>query len=339
MKNKNIILLAVPGIIIAFSLSYLGNILSKYHPLLDGFFIAFIGGIIVSTLIRKKTLLWTGTALCKDILIPVGLFLYGTQINWLKWAKLDAPIFFISIINIFLYFIVIFLCNRYLFGINNNKLSFLNSGANSICGVSATAVYIPFVDADEEETTATLLTIVITGLISVFSTWYIIQNIAILSSNQYAALCGLTLNQTGAVKAAASFMSKETVGLATTIKFFRTSLIIPVAFLIMFLNQKNTGSSGKMSSQLRRSAINYGVFIGILFFGGSLLFTFTPLSSYAKPISPLFKILFGSTLASVGLLCDLRKILKKEIIFNTISSVIGWIVVAVITLLCIKIYL
>lgn len=338
MKRENIFVLALPGIVIAFLLSFLAFRLSLYHPMLDALFIAFIGGIIISNIIRRKTFFMLGAALCKDILIPVGLFLYGTQINWLEMAKIKPPIFIISLINTFFYFIIIFLCNRYLFRITNNKLSYLNGGANSICGVSATAVFIPFVNAKEDEVTATLLAIVITGLISVFSTWFIIQQRINLPLGKYAALCGVTLNQTGAVKVAASFMGKEAAKLATTIKFFRTSLIIPVALLLMFLTQRG-GIPDKITKELRKSIIGYGIFIALLFFGASLLFSFTPLKSYSTAIKPWFTVLFGMTLVSVGFLCDLRVVLKKEVIYNTISSIIGWIVVAVSSILLINILL
>jgi uncharacterized integral membrane protein (TIGR00698 family) len=335
MKRENIIGLALPGIIIAFLLSFLAEKLSHYHPMLDALFIAFIGGIIIGNIIGKKTFLMMGAALCKDILIPIGLLLYGTQINWLEMAKIKSPIFLISLVNTFLYFIIIFLCNRYLFSISNNKLSYLNGGANSICGVSATAVFIPFVNAKEDEVTATLLAVVITGLISVFSTWFIIQRAINLPLEKYAALCGVTLNQTGAVKAAASLMSKEAAKIATTVKFFRTSLIIPVALLLMFLTQRGR-TTDKITKELRKSVIAYGIFIALLFFGASLLFTFTPLKSYSPAIKPWFTILFGMTLVSVGFLCDLKAVLKKEVIYNTISSIIGWIVVVISSILLIK---
>ena len=319
MKTSALIKMAIPGMVIAFLLSLGGYHVASFHSLLDGFFVAFIGGIIVGNLVRHKTWLWAGTALCKDLLIPIGLFLYGTQINWLKWKTLEPKIFFMSLLNLFLYFVIIFFCNRFLFKNENNKVSYLNAGANAVCGVSATAVYIPFVDAKEDETTATLLAIVVTGLISVFATWYIISPAFGLSTNAYAMLCGLTLNQTGAVKAAAAFAGAEAVKIATQIKFFRTSLILPASFLLMFLSQAAGGKSEPMSKELRNSAIRYGLFIGALFFGASILTTFGPLGAHAKTIKPLFKVLFGMTLASVGLLCDVRKVLRKDIVFNILS--------------------
>lgn len=325
MKD-NLFILALPGILLSLLLSTGGYFLSKYHPLLDAFFIAFLGAVIVGGLFGKKAWLWVGTGLCKDLLIPVGLFLYGTQINLKKWANVDPWAFAICLINILLYFVIIFLCNRYIFQIKNAKLSFLTGGASGICGVSATAVFIPFVDAKEDEVASTLLAVLITGLVSVFATWYIIQQNMAFITSQYATLTGSTLNQTGAVKAAADFMSKEAVISALTLKFFRTSLIIPVALVLMFLS--HAFSQEEISRETKFSAIKYGIFIAVLFFGGSLLFTFTGLHSYAGTVKPWFKILFGMTLASVGLLCNLRKAMKKELLLNMISSLIGWVAVA-----------
>ena len=343
MKKINMLIAILPGLFIVFALSFLGERLSHKGPLYDAFFVAFIGSIIVGNLIRKKSFLWMGTALCKDLLIPVGLLLYGTQVNFAEVIKLKPAIFVISLINAFLYFSVIYLCNRYLFKITNNKISFLSGGANSICGVAATAVYVPFADAKEDEVTGTLLAIVITGLIAVFSTAYVIPKLmgkfmGTLTNDQYSALAGTTLNQTGAVKLAAQLYNEKTVKVALAIKNFRTSLIIPSALFIMFLAQNWGGTAEKMSAELKKSAVRYGIFIALLFFGASLIFTFTGMHKYSKVIEPWFKVIFGMTLASVGLLCNIKKIFKKEIFLNILSSIIAWAIVAYVSVITIYLY-
>lgn len=332
MKKNNLFVWALPGVAISFLLSYAGFVFSNAHPLLDAFFIAFIGGVVVGNFIKKKSLLWMGVGLCKDVLIPVGLFLYGAQLNMHDWVNVEFRIFVFALINIFAYFTVILACNKYLFKITDNKLSYMNAGANSICGVSATAVFIPFVEANDEEVSATLIAIVVTGLISVFATWMIIKNFfAGISVEKYAAICALTLNQTGAVKTAAGFMGQEAVRIASTIKYFRTSMIIPAALILMFLNQHMPGRRSKMPAEIRRSVVNYGFFIAMLYFGGSFLFS-GPLYGYSAGVKPWFVILFGMALASIGLLCDVRQIFRKDVFLNTLSALIAWLCVFFITL-------
>lgn len=328
--------MAIPGIVISFLLSLLGQTLSRGFPLLDAFFVAFIAAIMVGIFFKNKTMLWLGTAFCKDLLLPIGLLLYGTQINQLEISKLDPAVLLFSVLNMLLYFAIIFFCNRFLFGIRNNKISYLNGGANAICGISATAVFVPFVDAKEEEISMTLLAVVVTGALSVFATWFIIQPVVNFSWPQYATFCGLTLNQTGAVKEAAGFMGKDAVALATNIKFFRTCLLIPVAFSLMFLTRYAGGTAKKLSLPAMEKAMIYGIVIALLFFGASLLFSFTPLQQYAKPIRPWFTIIFGMFLVSVGLLCDVKKFFKKEFLLNMASSSIAWVFVAIANILLIK---
>lgn len=336
MKSLNFIKLALPGVVISFILSYFGFRLSAIHPLLDALFVAFIGGIIIGNIIKQKTFLYMGVGLCKDILIPVGLFLYGTQVNLKDWAAVKSNIFLFAVLNLIIYLAVILLVNRYVFKVLNNKVSFLNGGANAICGVSATAVFIPFVSAKDDEVTLTLVSIVVTGLVSVFMTWFVVQQMLNLSMQQYAELCGLTINQTGATKLAAGFMSKDAVKMASVIKNFRISMIIPVAFLLMFLSQAFGGRASKISPELRKSAVFYGIFIAVLFFGGSLLFSFTPLGVYAKNIKPTFTILFGMTVASIGLLCNIGRVSKKDMLCNTISAIVAWFVVMLVTVKLVK---
>jgi len=337
MRIINLLKLALPGLIVTFLLSFLGLQLAALYHLMDALFLAFLGAVILGSILKQKSFLFMGIGVCKDILIPVGLFLYGTQVGIKEWGTIKFDVFSLAVLNLAIYFVVIFIINRYLFRILNNRISFLNGGANAICGVSATAVFIPFIDAKNDEVTMTLISIVVTGLVSVFATWFLIQPVVNLPLQEYAEFCGLTLNQTGLVKAAAGFMSHDAVNIAITVKNFRTSMIIPVALLLMFLSHWFGGKKYKMPGELRKSAVIYGVFIAFLFFGGALLFTFTPLSGYTNSIKPVFKIVFGMTLASVGLLCNIRHVSKTKMILNTLSSIIAWVVVAIVTLTVIKI--
>lgn len=340
MKNT-VLGLFLPVVVVILLLGWAGIKLAEVYPLLDALFVSFIAGILVSNTLRVKWIVWTKALVCRNILIPLGLFLYGTQINWLEWFKLNPSTFVISFINVAIYFAVILLCNRFIFRVSNSKLSYLNAGANSICGVSATAVFIPFVDAKEDEVAATLFAIVITGFVSVFLTWNFIQQAANLPLEKYAAFCGLTLNQTGLTKMAAGFMSKDAVKLAVTVKNFRTSLILPMALLLMYLTQAfgSKEASEKMSPEARKKALSYGLLIVLLFFGSSIAFSFTGLHSQAKAIKPFFSFVFCMTMGSVGLLCDFRKILKIEVLCNTMSSMVGWAVVSVATLIMVSLWL
>lgn len=340
MKKDSIWLAFLPGFLVTIILAWVAKGVSAYQPMLDTLFVAFLGGIIISNILRNQEIIWTRAALCRDILIPIGLFLYGTQIQMKEWAAIKPYTFIISLVNILLYFSVAFFCNKYLFKITNNKISYMNGGANSICGVSATAVFIPFVKANEEEVASTLVAVVITGMVSVFSTYYLVQHLFALPLDKYATLCGLTLNQTGAVKTAAGFMGAEAEKIALAIKSFRTSLILPVAILMMLFNRAYPGQKqGGEKNDALKEAIGYGILVGLVFFSGSLLSSFTPLGSQAKAIKPWFVFIFSMTLASVGLLCDLRKISKRLVVLNTISCIIAWAVVVLATLWLINILL
>ena len=317
---KDIFLLALPGLILAFCLSLFSYWVSTFHPVLDAFFLAFVFSIVVGALIPRKEKLWVGLGLCKDIFIPLGLFLYGTQILWQKVLS-DLSVMGLCLLNLVLYSFLIFGLNR-VFGVKD-KVSLLTGPANGICGISATAVFIPFVQAREREISATLTSLFLVGLLSlgVLLSYFSPR----LPERQYGILSGSVLNQTGLVKAATAPKEKQIRQVALTTKYFRTSLIIPVSLLLFFVGRALSRES--ISPGLRRKNLKYALFLASLFFGASLIVSFTPLGEYQKSIKPVFKVLFSMTLVSVGLLCDVKKALTRDSFYNFLSNVVAFFVV------------
>lgn len=329
-KKTNILLMALPGIAIAFVLSYAGYKLSKLHYLLDGFALAIIFGLLVSLLFKKTSLLKVGSAICRDLLIPIGLMLYGAQMNFNKYAGMNISIIINIVICIVSFFIVIMLLNK-LFKIPT-KTTLLTCGGSAVCGVSAIAVLSPAVDAKEEDTTTALVAILVVGVISVFLTWYVLYPLSKMSVESYKAFVATTLNQTGLVKMAAGFTGdKAIVSGAKVIKYVRTALIVPLMFVIILINSFSGGS--KISKYQKKNTLQMGILIGALFFGMALLFSFTGLHQYAKPIKPYYKVIFGMALASIGMSGDLFRLNVKHVVLNTLSALIAWGVVITIYIL------
>lgn len=337
-----IFLSSIPGIILAFLISGLSYFISKqvagmwFGPGLDMFIMSvvfgLIAGLILSKFAEKYLIFSASSALSKDILVPIGLVLYGTQINWKNWESIN-PIIFAGIVAImFVYFLVIPYLNKR-FGVNE-RITSLTCVGSCICGAAAIAVTSPFVEAEDEDTSAAMITILIIGFISVFSLFWLDQYVYPLTGNQYASQIAVVHNQTGLVKMGAGFTHDSAlVNTALTIKGIRTSLIIPLAFVVVFMGNFLRRKKGDKAAVRLRSTASL-IVLGLFFFGASLLFSFYPgLGGYVKQIDPWFKIIFGAALASIGFACNANALMKTKLHKNILSALAGWVVVVIVSYL------
>lgn len=334
-------LYSLPGMVLAFAISGISYQISKayskawFGPALDMFIMCvlfgLVAGLIISIFSSKNIAFAASSAVCKDILVPVGLVLYGTQIDFKKYAGLNYKILLGIVAVIAVYFLVIWLLNRY-FGVNE-KITMLTCVGSSICGASAIAVTSPFVEADDEDTSSAMITILVMGLISVFALFALQQNVFHLSGQQYANQIAMVHNQTGLVKMGAEFTGDKAIrDTALATKYIRTSLIIPLAFLVVLLINFLRKRKGASSVRLRSTSSL--LILGLFFFGASLLFSFVPsLGVYAKQVEPWFKIIFGAALASIGFACNARAFMKTKLLHNIASAFVAWAVVVVVSYL------
>ena len=82
-------------------------------------FIAFLLGTIIGQFINDKDTYEKFHNYFLYLLIPIGLFFYGSQINLLFLIKQKPITYLLLLITIILYFLLIIPLNRYIFRINN----------------------------------------------------------------------------------------------------------------------------------------------------------------------------------------------------------------------------
>lgn len=336
-KDRGLFVLALPGFLIAIAVSILSYWLSGFHKFLDIFALSIIIGVIVGSCFPRKNLLWIGTALCKDILLPIGLLMYGTEVNFEKLALccvIGSDILYQCIVYAAVAFLIIYLINRLLRV--SLKTNLLTAAGSAICGIAAVAVGAPMVDAEEEDVTKAVIAILLVGAVSFFSIFFLRRFFtADIYGEKFAVFCGITLNQQGLVEAAGNFMERGPDKLALNVKYIRSTFIIPMGFLILLLSQIG---KKEVESEVRLSVIRHGLIIACLFFGAAIIFTFTPLGQYSHAIRPWYKIIFGAALAAVGLTCDIRRVLKKEALLNILSTLIGWVVIVAVFISVMRIF-
>lgn len=329
-RERGLFSLSLPGFLLALAISFFSYWLSGLHKFIDSFAVAVIIGVIIGSCFSRKNSLWIGTAICKDILLPLGLFMYGTEVNFKKIALcciIGSDILLQCIVYAIITFLIVYLLNRILK--ITYKTNLLTAVGSAICGIAAIAVSSPMVDAEEEDITRAIIVVLIIGTISFFASLFFLNRFfsADIYGEKFAIFCGITFNQEGLVYTAGNFMQKGLDKLAYNVKYIRSLFILPFSFILLFLNQMR---KQKVTAEIRISVIKYGLTIAYLFFGAALLFTYTPLQQYSAVIRPCYKVIFGAALAAIGLTCDVKKVLKKETLLSILAALVGWIIVVII---------
>lgn len=301
MNNK--ILQVLPGLIFAVIIGVASYYLSKFHVLLDPLMIGILFGIITRLFIGNRQLLSFGLEFSPRILIPLGVVLYGVNLEFQKLSNVMPMAWLQMLVMIVVIFWLADFFGRWLK--INGKISVLIAVGTAICGASAIMMAAPTVKAEKEDTGKALLIVVFFGVIGAFL-YPSIQKFLAMPIDIYALFAATTLHTTGAVKTAVLFLGKNTGILALSIKLARTALIVPIIIALVFIFQKEQNSSEVKS---RSTLIIYLSLAGFIFVG--LLFSFVPgLTAHMKILKSYSAILWTLAMASIGLTIDIRNLLK-----------------------------
>lgn len=306
MINK--ILQVSPGLIFAVIVGAAAYYLSQFYILLDPLMSGILLGIIIRLIIGNRPLFSPGLEFSPRLLIPIGIVLYGVNLEFQKLSKV-MPIAWLQLaVSIVVIFWLADFLGKWLK--INGKTGVLTAVGTAICGASAVVMAAPAVKAEKEDTGKALLTVVLWGIVGAFL-YPFIQKFLGMPENIYALFTATTLQTTGAVKTAVAFLGKNTEALALSIKLARTALIIPViAVLTIIFRKEQSAESSVEQTESRSSFIIYWALVGFVLVG--LLFSFIPdLTAYVKTLKPYSAIIWTLALTSIGLTIDVKNLFKN----------------------------
>ncbi len=294
----------LPGLILAIIIGLAAYFLSQIHILFDPLVLGILLGMIARLIIGANFRFLSGLEIAPHLFIPLGIVLYGTNLNLYKLSEISPLAWLQLIVSI----LIIFWLTNFIGQLLkiDKKTSILTAVGMAICGASAIIMVAPAIKAKKEDAGNALLTITFLGLAVVFL-YPFIQKLFSIPENTYALFSATTLSQTGFVKMAALFLSKNAETLALSIKVARTALIIPVLIIlsIIFREEKN-----EEEVTLVKSKIIYWSMAGFILAG--LSFSFIPgLIFYAKIMKPYSAILWTLALTSIGLTIEIKSLLKN----------------------------
>jgi len=285
----------IPGLTVVLIVSFISYYISTIHASFDALVISIIIGMLIGNVLANKQFLEKGVEFSIILFLPLGIAMYGSQLVFS-----DLKLYFV--LKIFIVFSGLFgltLLVSKLFGLNQ-KLSILLASGLSICGASAIAVIAPIIDAKREDTSISLISVMMLGLTGMIF-YPILNDILSFSTYEFSFLAGTTLPMLGQVKVVAGNVSQECLSLALNIKLIRISFLLFVVTIAIFLS----------GIEKKRVKIPWFIVLFILLsIMVNLTNVFLPFMAYFKGLSTFF---LSACLAAVGLSVDLNSIIEKGI--------------------------
>ena len=283
---------SLQGLAASLLIALSGFMLSFIHPSLDALAISIIFGMLVGNILKETEVLQKGINLSIGIFLPIGIALYGSQLQLSDVEPIKILYIFLTFISVFT---LMYVFTR-IFGCRNNTSLLIATGM-SVCGASAIAIVSPLIEADREETSISLIVITIVGLIGMM--FYPIAGFYLhYSAGQYALLTGATLPMLGQVKVASMNFSEEILPISLKYKLIRMSFLVFIITVVIVL------------SGIKRKRFYVPWFV-IVFICLAFLVNVFDLSSFTRYLAPVSSFSLCTALASIGLSVDFDSITER----------------------------
>ncbi|MDA8433149.1 MAG: putative sulfate exporter family transporter, partial [Nitrospiraceae bacterium] len=209
----------IPGFCVVLVIAALSYFLSTFHASFDALVISIIVGILCGNMMGGREYFEKGAESALKVFLPLGIALYGSQLalGALRWGEM---------LSIFLVFSVLFgstLLIARIFNIDR-KVSVLLASGLSVCGASAIAVVSPLIGARREDTSISVISVMMLGLTGMIF-YPILADLLSLTKDEFSFLAGTTLPMLGQVKLAALNVSPECLAASVNIKLIRISFL------------------------------------------------------------------------------------------------------------------
>lgn len=284
----------VPGIVLSLLIGVISLLLSGVHPAFDTLVVSIILGMLLGNTLAKRERLQSGIDVMLKYFLPVGIALYGTQLTFGNNIDYKTWLF---VIVIFIFLLAATLIISRLLKLPG-ALSLLLASGLAVCGASAIAVISPLIGAKREDTSISIISILVIGLLSVVFYPVLWEEVG-LTVREFAFFSGTTIPMLGQVKIAVLETGKEGISLAVRFKLIRISMLLFVAAAMLLLyGRKNN-----------RISVPWFMIAFVVF---AFLTNFVKgMAAIAPRVEPVSRFFLSSALAAIGLSVDLDSIMSE----------------------------
>lgn len=310
-KNKISLKEVISGLVVAVIIGLIAYFITKAFnsPLVDPLIVAMFLGIVISSFIGENRSLRSGFLLAPKIFIPIGVVFYGAvKLDFVKFAKVDFRYIALLLCVVLVYFATVLVLGKLLK--QRKRITYLTATGSAICGASAITITSEAVDAEADEISISLLSVLIAAVFGLFIFFPFLQGLFHISDHTYALLSGTVLQFSGFVKAAAGGLSGEMLDLAVSTKAVRYLGLLIALPLFGSLSRK-------------RFYLPWFVWA---FLGAGIIFSYFP--AIAAPLKSSFgviQVVFWSiAMSAVGLNAKVQALMSNNGVKALLMSFVGF---------------
>lgn len=294
-------------IVIAIPSYFAGNLV----PVIGGPVIAILAGMIITMIIKDKTVFQPGITYTSKKILQYAVILLGFGMNLsaiIATGAQSLPIIAATIATSLIISYILYKAMK----LPENVATLIGVGS-SICGGSAIAATAPVIDADDEDIAQSISVIFLFNVIAalIFPT---LGGIIELSNDGFGLFAGTAVNDTSSVTAAAAAWDgihpgANSLDTATIVKLTRTLAIIPITLVLAFLRTKKQKDSGR-HEKIKLSKI-FPFFILFFVLASVITTVFSLPYGITDPIKTLSKFFIVMAMAAIGLNTNIVKLVKS----------------------------
>lgn len=306
----------LPGFLFCLVIAVPSWFLGKQFPIIGGPVIAIIAGMVITLLIKNKSLLEKGVKFTSKKILQWAVVLLGFGLNLDVIFQTGAQSLPIIVITIGVSLVISYILCRIMH--IPGKISTLVGVGSSICGGSAIAATAPVIDADDEEVAQAISVIFFFNVLAalIFPHLGALLGFNTTSGEAFGIFAGTAVNDTSSVTAAASTwdamynLGSQTLDKAVTVKLTRTLAIIPITLVLAFIRTKKEKDAGNGKVDMKKI---FPFFI-LYFVLASVITTVAGQmgisSAVFTPIKELSKFFIVLAMAAIGINTDIIKLVK-----------------------------
>lgn len=292
-----------PGVLFAFVIALVANVVGRWIPILGGSVLAIVLGMLINQVVTKPAYLHVGIAFTSKKGLQYAIILLGTSYHFSAVISVGKE----SLLLLISVFLTAFVAT-YVFGQLlkvDSHLNILIGVGTAICGGTAIAATAPILKAKSKDVFYAISTIFLFNILAVIS-YPLIGHIFGMADGFFGQWAGASINDTSSVVAAGFAYSDAAGQSATIVKLARTLMILPVtAFVAIIETRKN---QKQYQSESKFSLITIFPWFILFFFMAVSLNSLGFLPVWlTNQASSLGKFLIVMALASVGLNTNIKQ--------------------------------
>lgn len=235
------------GLLCVLILALISSIIASFpwvaHTGISPLVIAILLGILFGNLYHHPKSWTPGIQFAAKHLLRTAIILYGFRVSFQQIASLGIEVLILDITVVSLTLMVGYLIGRKLLKLDH-EISLLVTVGSAICGAAAVLAVEDVLKSEPYKATVAIATVVLFGTLSMFL-YPLLYHTGFfgLTDNQFGIFAGASIHEVAQALVAGADVNSDTGKVAVIVKMIRVLLLVPVLFVLAFMNRRHAKKS------------------------------------------------------------------------------------------------